>query len=208
LLVVYFEDILSRVSKLKIENTSVTHIVFLRQFCGKKTGLIFLLSQLMFNTKAINTIKEQLIAIEQKVSVAESVTAGFLQAAFASAELALKFFEGGITTYNINQKVQHLKIDKQKGEECNCVSEQTANEMAMGVCELFGTDWGIAITGYATPVPESGFKLFAFFSICYKNQIRTTERIDLSDEKPEHAQLKYVDTITEKFARLLSASKP
>jgi nicotinamide-nucleotide amidase len=158
----------------------------------------------MFDNKSIEKIKDKLIERNEKLSVAESVTAGFLQAAIASAELALKFFEGGITTYNINQKVRHLGIDKKKGEECNCVSEQTANEMALGVCELFGTDWGIAITGYATTVPESDFKLYAWFSICYKKQIKIVERIELSHEKPEKAQLKYVDVITEKFSDLLA----
>ena len=157
----------------------------------------------MFNSKLIDRIKENLIGRNEKLSVAESVTAGFLQAAMASAEMALKFFEGGITTYNINQKVTHLRIDKKKGEECNCVSEQTSNEMALGVCELFGTDWGIAITGYATQVPESDFKLFAYFSICFDREIKLTERIDLKDEKPEEAQLKYVNTILETFLKLL-----
>ena len=158
----------------------------------------------MFKSETIERIKEKLIAENQKISVAESVTAGFLQAAIASAELALQFFEGGITTYNINQKVHHLKIDRKKGEECNCVSEKTANEMALGVCELFGTDWGIAVTGYATPVPESGFKVFAYFSISFRKEIKLVERIDLSTEKPEQAQLKYVDIITEKFSALLT----
>src|SRR4051794_16363752 len=124
----------------------------------------------MFNTVAIDRIKEKLMADKQKLSVAESVTSGFLQAAIASAELALQFFEGGITTYNIHQKVRHLNINKVKGEQCNCVSEETAVEMALGVCRLFSTDWGIAITGYATPVPESDFKLFAYFSICFRGQ--------------------------------------
>ena len=160
----------------------------------------------MFNSETIERIKEQLINSKQKLSVAESVTAGFLQAALASAELALQFFEGGITTYNIDQKVRHLGIDRKNGEECNCVSEQTANEMAMGVCKLFGTDWGIAITGYATSVPESGYKLFAFFSVCFRGEIRLSERIDLNEEKPEEAQLKYVDVILNFFSALLTRS--
>ena len=157
----------------------------------------------MFNSKLIDRIKENLIGRNEKLSVAESVTAGFLQAAMASAEMALKFFEGGITTYNINQKVTHLRIDKKKGEECNCVSEQTANEMALGVCELFGTEWGIAITGYATSVPESDFKLFAWFSICCKGKIILAEKIDLKNQKAEDAQLEYVNIIIEKFIQTL-----
>jgi PncC family amidohydrolase len=158
----------------------------------------------MFNVEAIKKIKEKLIADNQKLAVAESVTAGFLQAAMSSAELALQFFEGGITTYNINQKTRHLKIDRKKAQECNCVSEQTVNEMAAGVCELFGTDWGIAVSGYATPVPESNFKLFAYFSISFGKEIKLVERMDLTNEKPEEAQLKYVDIITSKFADLIN----
>jgi nicotinamide-nucleotide amidase len=158
----------------------------------------------MFDSKAIDKIKEKLIGRNEKLSVAESVTAGFLQAAIASAEMALKFFEGGITTYNINQKVRHLKIDRKKGEACNCVSEQTANEMALGVCELFGTDWGIAVTGYATAVPESDFKLFAWFSMCCKGKVMLAEKIDLQNQKAEEAQLRYVDIIVEKFIQVLN----
>lgn len=157
----------------------------------------------MFKTEVIERIKRKLIAEKQKLAVAESVTAGFLQGAMASAELALQFFEGGITTYNINQKSRHLKIDRKKGEECNCVSEPTVNEMAMGVCELFGTDWGIAVSGYATPVPESNHKLYAYFSVCFHGKVILTEKMDLTNQKAEEAQLKYVNIITEKFAELL-----
>ena len=119
----------------------------------------------MFDNKSIEKIKEKLIERNEKLSIAESVTAGFLQAAMASAEVALKFFEGGITTYNINQKVKHLKVDKNNAEECNCVSEQTANEMASGVCALFGTDWGIAVTGYRSRVIQARWSFYNFIIV-------------------------------------------
>jgi PncC family amidohydrolase len=157
----------------------------------------------MFDTKTIDEFKQQLLDKKQSVSVAESVTAGLLQAAIANAELALQFFEGGITAYNINQKVKHLGVDRKKAEECNCVSDVTANEMAIGVSDLFGTDWGIAVTGYATAVPESGNKLFAYFAICFHGEVVGSERIDLSNEKPEEAQMKYVDVILKKFVECL-----
>lgn len=160
----------------------------------------------MFDTVAIGSIREKLIHVDEKVSVAESVTAGLLQAALASAETALKFFEGGITVYNINQKVRHLGVNKQKAEECNCASQQTAEEMAAGVCRLFKTEWGISVTGYNTAVPESDFKLFSYFSIVRGNEIQVSERIDLTNEKPEEAQLKYVDIILRRFREVLSGS--
>lgn len=158
----------------------------------------------MFDTSAIDSIREQLLGKKEKVSVSESVTSGFLQAAFSTADLALQFFEGGITTYNIDQKVRHLQVNRANAEECNCVSEQTAKEMATGVIKLFGTDWGISVTGYATAVPESDNKLFAVFSIAYKNEIKVTERMDLANEKQEEAQLKYVNTILKRFSSLVA----
>ncbi len=158
----------------------------------------------MFDTGAIDLIREHLLGKKEKVSVSESVTSGFLQAAFSTADLALQFFEGGITTYNIDQKVSHLQVDRSNAEKCNCVSEQTANEMATGVNKLFGSDWGISVTGYATAVPESDNKLFSIFSIAENDEVKVTERIDLTNEKPEEAQLKYVNTILKRFASLLA----
>ena len=159
----------------------------------------------MFNAKVIDNIKQNLLGRKEKLAVAESVTSGFLQAAIASAELALQFFEGGITVYNIDQKVKHLNIDRKTGEACNCVSGQTASEMALGVCELFETDWGISVTGYATRVPESDNRLFAFFAIAYKGKLITAEKMEFTEKlEAEEAQLKYMDRIIRRFSEVLA----
>jgi PncC family amidohydrolase len=160
----------------------------------------------MFSDKSIETIRKVLIDRKQRLSVAESVTAGLLQAALASADTALQFFDGGITAYNIDQKVKLLHIDRKQGEACNCVSGQTAAEMALGACSLFGTQWAISVTGYATAVPESGNKLFAYYAICGENKVLEANRLDLVDKKPLEAQLTYVNTILERFAALLQSA--
>src|SRR3954466_4454845 len=97
----------------------------------------------------LQSIKTILTNRKEKIAVAESVTAGDIQAAFSLSENALQFFEGGITVYNLQQKVRHLQINAENAKACNCVSEQTAAEMATGVSALFAVDWGISITGYA-----------------------------------------------------------
>src|SRR4051812_38795900 len=109
----------------------------------------------MFNLSVINSLKDALLAKQETISVAESVTSGLLQAAFSSAEKAMQIFQGGITTYNLGQKYRHLLVDPIHASACNCVSERVAQEMALHVCELFSSNWGIGITGYASPVPES-----------------------------------------------------
>lgn len=159
----------------------------------------------MFNTQVIENIKNRLISLKQRICVAESVTAGLLQAALASAENASEFFEGGITAYNIDQKVKHLGIDKEEGDKCNCVSSKISDQMAIGVCRLFDCEWGVSITGYATPVPEAGHRLYAYFAICNNGEIVMSERINLEGKEAEEAQLEYVNVILEKFEKILVA---
>jgi len=98
------------------------------------------------------------------IAVAESLTAGNLQAMIASITGASDFFQGGVTVYSLQQKVAHLGVNKAHAASVNCVSQQVAEEMARGVATLFQTDIGMATTGYAEPdknIPEP----FAYYAI-------------------------------------------
>lgn len=121
------------------------------------------------DTELLRHIRQLLTGNQQTVAVAESVTAGHLQVALSLAEKAMEFFQGGITTYNLGQKTKHLNIDPIHGQLCDCVSEKVALEMATAVGPLFAADWGIAITGYASPMPELGIHdLFAYYAFSFK----------------------------------------
>ncbi|MDR6403123.1 MULTISPECIES: CinA family protein [Chryseobacterium] len=134
----------------------------------------------------------------ETVSMAESVTAGFLQFSFSQIKNASNFFKGGMTTYTLEEKVKFLHVDKQEALQCDCVSQNIAETMALNVAELFNTDWGIAVTGYATPVEESNYQLFAYFSFSYKNKIIFSKKLDLNPRKEStNAQLCYSEFILE-----------
>ena len=83
------------------------------------------------------------------LAVAESLTAGHLQARVAAVSGASGYFLGGITAYTLEQKVKHLGVDRALAEETKCVSAEVAKQMARGVCGLFSADVGIATTGFA-----------------------------------------------------------
>ena len=89
------------------------------------------------------------------LAVAESLTAGHLQARISAASGASTFFVGGITTYTLAQKVRHLGVDGEAARRVNSVSAEVAEQMARGVCALFDSDLGLATTGYAEPSPGS-----------------------------------------------------
>jgi nicotinamide-nucleotide amidase len=139
----------------------------------------------------IDTIKDELVNRKQTLAVAESVTSGVLQAVCSAATEASKFFQGGITVYNLGQKTLHLGVEPIHALECDCVSEETAAQMATGICHLFNSDWGISITGYASPTPESGGKLFAYVAIAFKGAIVKSEKIKPLESEFFAVQLEY-----------------
>jgi nicotinamide-nucleotide amidase len=148
-----------------------------------------------FDTTSLNRIKSILEQRRESRAVAESVTAGRLQFALASADEALKFFQGGITAYNLGQKTRHLDIDPIYAFDCNCVSDEIAKKMALNVCNMFCCDWGIGITGYATAVPESHMQVFCHFGIAYKGTVVVSGRIEDDSSDAPSARKHYVDKV-------------
>ncbi len=100
------------------------------------------------------------------LAVAESVTAGRVQARVTAVSGASKFFLGGLTAYTLEQKVKHLGVDRVAAERVNCVSADVAEQMAQGVCGLFSADVGVATTGYAEPSLADGVAVpFAWWAV-------------------------------------------
>lgn len=100
------------------------------------------------------------------LAVAESVTSGFVQLLFSNMSDAGLFYQGGITAYTCEAKRRLLEIPLDVSQPINGVSAEIADLMAKKACESFRADIGLAITGYASLVPELGIvTTFAFGSI-------------------------------------------
>ena len=67
--------------------------------------------------------------------------------------------------------------------------------MATHVCDLFNSDWGIGITGYVTPVPESENKIFAYFAISYRGKIVVSKSITPKKGNPFAVQVFYATEV-------------
>jgi nicotinamide-nucleotide amidase len=159
---------------------------------------------MIYNEKQLQLIRDRLIDSKQTIAVAESVSAGHLQAALSSAPDANCFFQGGITTYNLGQKTRLLDVEPIQALACDCVSKEVTEQMARKVCELFVSDYGVAVTGYATPVPEKGIKkLFAWISIVHQDKMLLSKQISPRNARAFNAQVHYVNTILEELATIL-----
>lgn len=156
-----------------------------------------------FNDEQIRLIKDHLLQRQQTIAVAESVTGGLMQFALSSADDAIHFFQGGITAYNLGQKTRHLHIEPIHAESCNCVDDTVAAQMALHVTQLFSSHWGISITGYATPVPESGNQLFAYYAIAQKDQVIAAGKMQGGKGTAQEVQRYYVNAVLGAFLKLL-----
>lgn len=159
---------------------------------------------MIYNEDTINAIKDIMVGKEETIAVAESVTAGHLQAAFSAGIEASKYFQGGITAYNLGQKAKHLHIDPILCNKVNCVAQKIADTMAVEVSKMFLSDYGAGITGYASVVPECEEEgIFAFFSLSYKGEVIKNGRITCIQKHPQEVQVDYTKQVIEEFYQVL-----
>ena len=105
------------------------------------------------------------------IAVAESLTAGHLQALIASVPGASAYFLGGITVYSIEEKVRLLGLDEASVRAVNAVSEEVARSMARSVLNLFRSDIALSTTGYAETVLSPKIEIpFAWWAIAWRER--------------------------------------
>jgi nicotinamide-nucleotide amidase len=107
------------------------------------------------------------------LAAAESITCGRVQARVGEISGASNFFLGGLTAYTLDQKVNLLGVGRAAARRANCVSAAVAEQMARGACTRFGSDLGVATTGYAEPSPAEGVgDPFAWWAIAHRRRGR------------------------------------
>ena len=139
---------------------------------------------------------------------AESLTCGWLQARIGAVPGASEFFLGGLTAYQLDQKVRHLGVDRALAEPVNAVSPYIAEQMALGACAFFKSDIGVATTGYAEPCPAQNVKEpFAFWAL---TQVRSngssvvlSGRVDCAGTSRVEAQQRVADAVLGELIKYL-----
>ena len=88
---------------------------------------------------------------DETVSVAESCTGGGLGEMLTSVPGSSEYFLGGVIAYDNRVKQSLLAVSAEDLHYYGAVSAPVAQQMALGVKQQLGTDWGIGITGVAGP---------------------------------------------------------
>ncbi|MEL6493741.1 MAG: competence/damage-inducible protein A [Cyanobacteria bacterium J06623_7] len=106
-----------------------------------------------------------LTAAKQTLSVAESCTGGGLGAMLTEVSGSSNYFWGGVIAYANQIKQNLLNVNERDLIERGAVSSIVAEQMALGVKERLGTDWGLGITGIAGPKGDSTDKPIGLVNI-------------------------------------------
>lgn len=96
------------------------------------------------------------VASEVTLAVAESLTGGLLADAFISVPGASRAIRGGVVAYAIDLKAALLGVDSDLLARSGAVHSDVAEQMATGVRDRLGADYGLATTGVAGPEPQDG----------------------------------------------------
>lgn len=85
------------------------------------------------------------------IATAESCTGGMIAALLTDVSGVSKSFPGGAVTYSNDEKTRQLGVLQETLAAHGAVSEEVVLEMAQGVRERMGTDWGVSVSGIAGP---------------------------------------------------------
>jgi len=83
------------------------------------------------------------------LSTAESCTSGRIAALLTTISGASNYFQGGLVAYQDHLKIKHLGVSPEDIVTHDVVSCPVVEQMVRGACQLFGTDFALASTGYA-----------------------------------------------------------
>ncbi|MFF9148983.1 CinA family protein [Streptomyces sp. NPDC014861] len=92
----------------------------------------------------------------QTLAAAESLTGGLVAAELTEVPGASRSFLGSVTAYATPLKHALLGVEAGLLNERGAVDPEVAVQMARGVRDRLGADWGMATTGVAGPEPQDG----------------------------------------------------
>jgi len=132
-------------------------------------------------------IKNRLEEKKEKITFAESCTGGLLVSNFTKVPGISHIFDGSVISYANEIKNRWLGVDKRVLEKFGAVSEETIQQMLLGILELSESDYAVAISGIAGP--DGGTKTkpvgSVFVGVAHRNGKFQIERLQLNGNREE-----------------------
>ncbi len=92
----------------------------------------------------------------ETLATAESLTGGLIGALLTDVAGASAVYLGGAITYATRLKATLAGVEGDTLARFGPVAALTAEQMAVGIAQRCGADWGLSATGVAGPEPQDG----------------------------------------------------
>lgn len=140
----------------------------------------------------VSLLVDKLIENNMTISIAESMTGGYLSHKITTVSGSSKIFKGSIISYSKESKINLLKVSNNTITKYSIVSKEVCKEMNDGLLNLFKSNIYVSVTGNAGPSLEEGTKkLEAFVEIRINKEVYDYQ-IKLSENK----RIKNIKTVT------------
>ena len=149
---------------------------------------------------------KKLTASNQTLSTVESCTGGLLFGNLTAVPGASAVLERGFITYSDQAKQEMVGVTANTLAAFGAVSQQTAEEMAKGGCQIARTDLSISLTGIAGPSGGTAAKPvgLVWISVFRRDGIQKTERHLFTGDRQQIRMLACTHAIS-LLLRLLSS---
>ncbi len=127
-----------------------------------------------------------------KIALAESCTGGYAAKRITDISGASEVFDCAVVSYSNEIKNKILGVRKEDLEKYGAVSEQVAKQMAQGIRNLSGADFGIGITGIAGPLSDSTNKPVGLSFVAVSDETGT-ECIKITTGRHDRDYNRYVN---------------
>lgn len=143
-----------------------------------QTREIYLLAQ---------SLGAQCINNSYNLVIAESCTGGLICSSITSVSGSSKWFDRGFITYSNKSKCDLLKVSTKTLDNYGAVSQNVANEMAMGALQNSYGNLSLSITGIAGPNGGNKDKPVGtvYFAICNQRSILLENRSNFDGTRRE-----------------------
>lgn len=133
-------------------------------------------------------LNEILWRTNKTISTAESCTSGRIASVITSVTGASAYFLGGLVAYADGVKVEKLKVNPDVIASQTAVCEDVVRQMVIGSNAFFGSDYAVAVSGFAGPGgpdPKTGIRVGTIW-IAAGNADRLVTMKLTEDEGREH----------------------
>ncbi len=128
-------------------------------------------------------VVRRLVARGETVACAESLTGGLVTARLVDTPGASGAVRGGVVAYATALKATLLGVDADLLAVRGAVDADVATQMATGVADRLGADWGVATTGVAGPDPQDGVPVGTVFVAVVGPSVVVVERLTLEGDR-------------------------